>query len=47
MVTETGEVIELSGAMTGGGAPKKGGMSAKHLEEFTDEQITEAENQKA
>ena len=39
VVTETGEVIELSGAMTGGGTPKKGGMSAKIVEEFSDEQI--------
>lgn len=36
VVTENGELIELSGTMAGGGKPRRGGMSSKFIEEFTD-----------
>jgi len=36
VVTLGGELIELSGTMAGGGKPRKGGMSAKLVEEFSD-----------
>lgn len=36
VVTEAGEVIEISGQMSGGGRMKKGLMSHKIVEEFTD-----------
>ena len=42
-MTENGELIELSGTMAGGGKPRRGGMSSKFVEEFTDAQINEAE----
>ena len=32
-------MIELSGTIAGGGKPRKGGMSSKPIEEFSDEQI--------
>lgn len=44
VVTKNGELIELSGTMSGGGQPKQGGMSAKLIEEFTENQIHEEEN---
>lgn len=37
VVTLGGELIELSGTMSGGGKPRKGGMSSKQIEEFSDE----------
>jgi structural maintenance of chromosome 4 len=37
VVTTKGEVIETSGAMTGGGQPKSGLMSSKPKNEFTQE----------
>jgi len=39
VVTLTGELIELSGTIAGGGKPRQGGMSHKLVEEFTDNQI--------
>jgi hypothetical protein len=31
-----GDLIEMSGTMTGGGQPKKGLMSSKPVQEFSD-----------
>jgi structural maintenance of chromosome 4 len=36
VVTKNGELIELSGTMSGGGKPKSGLMSAKIVDEFTE-----------
>jgi structural maintenance of chromosome 4 len=44
VVTLNGEMVEITGVMSGGGRPKKGLMSNKIIEEFTDEQIKEVEN---
>lgn len=43
VVTLSGELIELSGTISGGGKPRSGGMSSKMVEEFTDDQIQECE----
>lgn len=37
VVTLKGDMIELSGTMSGGGKPKKGGMSSSIIEEFSEE----------
>ena len=37
VVTLKGELIEISGVMSGGGRPKQGAMSDKIVEEFSDE----------
>ena len=37
VVTVDGELIELSGTIAGGGKPKKGGMSASIVQEFTED----------
>jgi len=42
VVTLQGELIEISGTISGGGKPRSGGMSSKIVEEFTEAQITEA-----
>jgi structural maintenance of chromosome 4 len=36
VVTKNGELIELSGTMSGGGKPKSGLMSAKIVDEFSE-----------
>jgi structural maintenance of chromosome 4 len=41
VVTLAGEMIELSGVMSGGGRPKKGLMGNKIVEEFSQDQIRE------
>ena len=43
MVTLQGEMIEMSGTMSGGGKPRRGGMSSKPTEEYSVEQIRELE----
>lgn len=43
VVTLKGELIELSGTMSGGGRPKTGGMSSKLVEEVSEDQIKEVE----
>ena len=43
VVTMSGELIELSGTIAGGGKPRRGGMSSKLIEEFSDEQISECD----
>ena len=43
VVTLGGELIELSGTMAGGGKPRRGGMAAKLVDEFSDEELTQAE----
>jgi len=43
-VTLKGELIEKSGTMSGGGKPKTGGMSHVSVQEFSEEQIREAEH---
>jgi structural maintenance of chromosome 4 len=42
-VTLKGELIEKSGTMSGGGKPKTGGMSNVIIQEYSDEEIKEAE----
>ena len=42
VVTLGGELFEPSGSIAGGGQPRKGGMSSKVVEEFTEAQIQEA-----
>ncbi len=44
VVTKNGELIELSGTMSGGGKPRSGLMSNRVIEEFTENQILELEN---
>lgn len=39
MVTLGGDLFEPSGNISGGGQPKKGGMSSKVIEEFSESQI--------
>lgn len=39
VVTVSGELIELSGTIAGGGKPRSGGMSNKLVEEFSDAQV--------
>jgi len=47
VVTTAGELIESSGAMSGGGKPKKGGMGSKLKENVTEDQIKELIKKKA
>ena len=42
VVTVGGDLFEPSGNISGGGQPKKGGMSSKQVEEFSEAQIQEA-----
>ena len=44
-MTLSGELIELSGTIAGGGKPRSGGMSSKLIEEFSDAQVQEAEDE--
>ena len=44
VVTLKGELIELTGIMSGGGRPRKGLMSSKIVQEFTDDQISSLEH---
>lgn len=37
-------MIELSGTISGGGRPQKGGMSSKVVEEISESQISEAQD---
>jgi structural maintenance of chromosome 4 len=37
VVTEVGELIEMSGTMSGGGKQRKGGMSNKLVEEYSED----------
>ena len=39
VVTLEGELIEASGVMSGGGKPKKGGMSQRIVEDYTLDQV--------
>lgn len=43
VVTKNGELIELSGTMSGGGKPRSGLMSAKVIEEYSENQILQIE----
>ena len=43
VVTLKGELIEMTGVMSGGGKPKQGLMGTKIVEEFSDSQIAENE----
>ena len=42
MVTLEGDLFEPSGNISGGGQPKRGGMSSKMVEEFSEAQIQAA-----
>lgn len=44
VVTLRGDLIEITGTMSGGGKPKTGGMSSKMVEEYSDDQINEQKN---
>ena len=44
VVTLRGELIEKSGTMSGGGKPKTGGMSNVIVQEFSEDQINEAQS---
>ena len=43
VVTADGQMIEQTGMMSGGGQPKKGLMSCKIVEEFSQDQLKEIE----
>lgn len=43
VVTQKGEMIDLTGVMQGGGRVKKGLMGNKIVEEFTDKQLDDVE----
>ncbi|CDW77228.1 structural maintenance of chromosomes protein [Stylonychia lemnae] len=43
VVTLKGELIEMSGTMSGGGKPKTGGMSSVQIQEYSEDQIKEVE----
>jgi len=41
VVTIRGDMIEMTGTMSGGGAPRKGQMSSKPVSEFSEAQISQ------
>jgi len=43
VVTLDGNLIELTGTMSGGGKPKRGGMSSKPVEEYSEVELYEIE----